>query len=729
MPFNLALADLIIPYLLKGENLGAQHAALSVLRVTQFETASEAFGVTIRGRCEFNGRAKIDPIAGGISVNALVDEAEPPFDPDRRSPVFDLRETTVDFELLVPRAGSAIIAAGVTTIGAADFTATRDVLDVWDALPVDPAPSDFPASGFLLDLILNAPSVRPPFLHPAKMTDEDLLVPDESFQEVSIRLPKLRFRLVHGNDTGSQLGFQLVSAGTAGLDDPGDIGVAELISMEPPYAFIGGEKDRSVGFGFRSAVLDLSDGFTPPAVTEKFGFGDDWAGLYLPEVRFFIAPEGARDFAFEAGVRDLLIGFGEHAGVSGDFEVALINQGSGAVKLSARFFDEAGKAYGIKEVDETHATANLPEQTRMVVDIVGGRAPYSCTVQAGGGAAQPGRLFNIDLSGAASETIQIEVTDASATPIATSLEIVATRLVPQPALPTPGTQTPPNLAATLATTAGDTPVLVIASQNAQEVLVATNPPDATLRWSIDGGTEVGPQTSVAVPLAPGETKTVRARRPGTTVPTALDYYFFFDEPPTTAPANEKQVLHFYTLTAGNISTVRATSQARDREIGGQDPFVAYREFLELAPSSSALLVRGEASHEGNDAKREYNYHLARRRAIAIAERLKAEHSGKNFIIDIDPEPASMADYGAGPLAAWTANWQTHGDPNRRDWWKATVELPPGLSQPEHEADGTLSRPAARVPVPEIPIVDPSAPSPPRPPGLVPQRPAQGTDHP
>lgn len=37
---NLALLDLIAPYVLRGENLGAQHAALSVVRVVSYETAT-----------------------------------------------------------------------------------------------------------------------------------------------------------------------------------------------------------------------------------------------------------------------------------------------------------------------------------------------------------------------------------------------------------------------------------------------------------------------------------------------------------------------------------------------------------------------------------------------------------------------------------------------------------------------------------------------------------------
>ena len=261
---NLALADLVVPYLLRGQNLGAQHAALSALRLTSWDLASDDFGIVIRGHCEFNGYLTIDTSNGGLRLDAGVSEAAAAYDPAKRTPIFDIRETSVEFSLFVPRAGSAIIAAGATSIGAAGFTPVRNVFNAWDTLPLDPAPSDYPASGFTLDLILKAPSLRPPFLHPAKLDSTGLLEPDPAFTEVELGLPRLLFRMTHGNNTGSQLTFDLVSAGVSSLDDPGDIGVAELITMTPPYAFVGGATDRVFGIGFRSATLDLSNDSTHP---------------------------------------------------------------------------------------------------------------------------------------------------------------------------------------------------------------------------------------------------------------------------------------------------------------------------------------------------------------------------------------------------------------------------------------------------------------------------------
>ena len=105
---NLALLDLVLPYVFRGENLGATHAALSALRVVELETAVDDLGSTLRGRCEVNGSLELMPSSGAL-VAGGVDEASPPHDPSRSEPVFDLRDTTVDFELFVPRAASDIV--------------------------------------------------------------------------------------------------------------------------------------------------------------------------------------------------------------------------------------------------------------------------------------------------------------------------------------------------------------------------------------------------------------------------------------------------------------------------------------------------------------------------------------------------------------------------------------------------------------------------------------------
>ncbi|MDP9072866.1 MAG: hypothetical protein M3N98_01605, partial [Actinomycetota bacterium] len=402
MPFDVALFDLIAPYLLLGKNLGPIHAALSVLAVDSYQEGIAEGGVVVRGIAHFHGDAGgfFDPANGTFGANAANTEGHPKDDPGRRDPWFDIRDTHVDFNLVARRHASQIVATGAAGLPAA----TAGVLSALDP-PPGPDPSDYPNTEFTLDLVLTSVVLRPPFLVGAKLRPDGLLEPDADHKSVTFTLPKVKLRLAQGSTVGSQLTLDLVSLGASGLDDPGDLGVVDFVTMDPPYAFVG--DSRVVGFGFRSAVLDLSDGATPPDVLSQFGFDESWQGLYLPEIRLFIAPHGMQDIAVDAGARNLLIGFGASAGITGDFELDVIQQGAGPLHLGARFYDATGRAFGITPAGDGHANASLPEHTRMVVDINGGRTPYTCSVSIDGGGAQAGRVFDIDLSAAATRTVAI----------------------------------------------------------------------------------------------------------------------------------------------------------------------------------------------------------------------------------------------------------------------------------------------------------------------------------
>lgn len=714
MPANLALADLVAPYLLKADALGQNHAAFSLIMVTAFEVARDDFGTVIRGTCEFSGRSSIDVTGGRLVVTGDNDEMTPVFDPSRRNPVFDLRETRVEFELFAPLVPSTVIQAADASVTAAGFAPARAAMADWQT-----APNAYPGSSFVLDLVLVAPTLRPPFLQPAALTADGTLMPHPSATEVVLTLPRLRFRLDHDVAAPGRLNFGFMSAGVAGLDDPGAAGAAELISMDPPHAFIGGKSSRTIGFAFRRAILDLADGYTPPEILDKFGFGDDWGGLYLPEVRFFASPQGARGFALEVGVRDLLIGFGDDSGVSGDFEIAVVNQGGGALLVGARFFDEDGKAYGaVPSSGVTRYAVALPPRTRMVVDVQGGRPPYQTTAAFGGGAPSAGRLFLVDMSGTSQQTIVIDVRDTSTVPIQATITIVATRRKPDVQLATPGPQVLPPGPATLSLPPGADPVIVVAGQTDEAITLTLQPRSEAVFWSLDGGSESGPRAAFTAPLARGETKSVRARIPGQNAPDKLAFYFFFDRPELVPPADEANALHAYAAQSDKAWTTTAASnkEADGRLPGGERPEAAHRTIFEtLLPPGSSLISRGEASVEADlsDAKRDYNYHLARRRAIAARELIVRAFPARNFQIAVDPEPIDPGDY--PNLAAWTAAWKTHSVPNQRDFWVAHIELPPNLARPERQSTGTVQRgQGIIVPVDPVPV-DPPPEAPPPPP--------------
>ncbi len=679
---NLALLDLVLPYLLRGENLGAQHAALSVLRIVDITTSGDDTGVTFRGRCEFNGYARIDPSGGGLAITAGVDEGAGAFDSSRRTPVFDIRETAVEFELFVPRSPSAIIATGEAGVGAAGFAGARAVLTTLGAAPI----SDYPSSGFTLDLILEAPSVRPPFLHPAKLNAQGVLSPDPLVREVAIGLPKLRFRLSHGNPNPSQLRFELVSLGVSSLDDPGDFGVAELITMTPPYAYIGGDTDRFFGIGFRSATLDLSNDWTPPSLKDKAQVGDDWTGLYLPEARVFIAPDGLRNFAFECGAQEFLIGLGATGGIWGDFEVGLVNQGSGAITISPRFAAPNGRVFGVTLDGANRAKVRLPGHTRLIVDVSGGRAPYTRGVRVGALAEQHGVDFDIDLSATDSLDIVIHVTDSSATALDKTLTIRAEKTASTPALPTPGPVTPAVGDASLGLAAGDF-VFELTQGTGESVTVRTLPSDDQLRWTIDGGPESAPAPTTETTVAAGATRTVHARHPSVNVPSTLDY-FFFDNPPPT-----------------DISTVRAVDKvSHNRMPGAQSPTTAFAAHFDALPTGSTISIDGHASYEGTDnaTTRRYNYLLANRRAVAARDAIAAQFPAKSFNLVVDPAPAVANAPTTTEIDAWvsTSGWLTHSAPGDRDWWRSIAALPVA-SAPERNGQVTVTRPAVETPPPPV----------------------------
>ncbi len=512
--------------------------------------------------------------------------------------------------------------------------------------------------------------------------------------------------------------MSIASLGAAGIDDPGDIAAAELITMTPPYAFIG--DGRVVGFGFRSAVLDLADGYTPPAILDQFGFDESWTGLYLPEIRLFVAPSGMEDFAVDAGVRNFLIGLGQSSGITGDFELMVINQGAGALALSARFFDGDGRAIGITRLSDTTAEVLLPERSRMVVDIAGGRPPY--TGQATfDGAAHNGVTHDIDLSGSAELPIGLTATDTSAPQKTATLTITARRRPATQSLPPPGAT--PDQPATVRTTAitlegvaQTTPELLLVRQDSGSVTVSLNPATPGTAWTVDGAAQT-PGPSVTFPLAAGQTKAIRAELSSGSV-ASIVCYFRFDRPDVGASLG-------FAVDPGNTNSSPAVDPSGSAiwTPPGEAFLPHYRQVLKRI-TATALTLRGTASYEGNDAKDKYNYLLSRRRADALRQILTAESSNPDpaqripsFTLTPDPPDIGAAD----PPASWVTDWKTHTAP-RNLWWKATIAGFGPVALPGTITDGDATRPAGvPPPPPTIPTRDDPPATPPPPTGSAPPR--------
>lgn len=716
MPLSLALTDLVAPYLLKARNLNAGHAFLSVLRVVEYHAGADASGTVIRGRAEFQGRLRV-PGPGGSLFTFRNDETDPPFDPSNRDPVFDLSETSIGFELHVPKAASPVIAAGAAALAAnAGFAPIQALLTDWDAIPGDAPPSDFPASAFTLDLIVNAPTWRPGGLTPAELTPDGLLVPDRSgATEVVLTLPKLRLRLTHDRNGDGVLRCVLASFSAASLDDPADTEIVNAVTMTPPYALF----DDGIGIGFRGASLDLSNEASPPEVLKRIGVGDDWRGLYLPEIRLFVPTDG---FAVDLCARDFLWGFQPTPGISGDFEAALIRVGANVpLTLGVRFFDERGRSYGTVEREGATRNAVVPAVTRMVVDVEGGRTPYTVTVKVGDAAPAQGRVFAIDLTDDASATIVVNVEDAGQGGMRNTgdLTVNVRKGDPRIVLVTPGKPAEPKKPATLQIDANADPKLKIDSQDDRWVTVVAEPTDREIRWSVDGGTETAPQATFAVEVKPGETRQVKASIPAQTLQ-GLPVFYYFDHPSAPGSGNAADQLRDSVKPDDLAWTTVARGRlpSSGREPGGHAAFrsKADRELLAAAQEAgAALTITGDASYEGDESKLQHNYPLARRRALAawglLDEEMKLKGLGRFPAPTILP---AFDNYQSDPgIGAWKANWMGRADAGGRQWWRADVRFDLPQNRGPRSSTATLNRPTAAPGTdPQIKVLDPPAPNPP-----------------
>jgi hypothetical protein len=226
-------------------------------------------------------------------------------------------------------------------------------------------------------VVVDTPSavLRLPFLRGAQLDAQGQLRADPANPSVRFLLPALRVRLLR--PAGGALDVSLAAA-TAPGGTPVDK-IYDFVRMEPPYALIG--PGDVVGFAFRAAVLDLSGvaapGSVPGVPPSARTMPAEWQGLYLPEARLFVAPSGMEGLAVSAGVRDLWIGIGRHAGVTGLFEAEVVNRGS-APTVRLRFQTPTGEWIGVPDADPRRRSA-FPS------------APASTPTPAAGSRRSPGR--------------------------------------------------------------------------------------------------------------------------------------------------------------------------------------------------------------------------------------------------------------------------------------------------------------------------------------------------
>ncbi|MDQ4082245.1 MAG: hypothetical protein M3123_05070, partial [Actinomycetota bacterium] len=575
--------------------------------------------------------------------------------------------------MIDPGAGGGAVPADRSTGGLLSFPSTRVDWRLEAAWSGDAANPTYDGR-FRLHLVLPSAVLRLPFLRGARPDARGLLVPDPAHPQVTFTLPRLGIgvtRPVVGGGVD-------VALESATVDGAPTADIYAFCRMDPPYALVG--PGTVAGFAFRTAVLDLSGTSAPPEARAVPG---DWKGIWLPEARIYVAPEGMEDIACSGGVRDLFIGLGVHAGVTGTFDVEVLRRGT-APTARLRLHDAAGRWYPIPDGgDGSTVTAQAPEAATLVVEADGGLAPRTATITVGGGPAASAWSAPVSVPSAGSITVVVRVTSsdgAGGTGPATTRTVVLSRL---PA----GTQAPAGSppAATVATTSAGPTRIVIVSESGSDVTLGLEPSaGATPTWTIDDGAPT-PGPTVTVAVAESSLHRVAATRARSSS-TPLAAYWPFDHP----KAGEDRL---------NESPPRAPysrAVAHDAptldQAGSQWPPASRLVVETLAArlaglaTGAALHVTGYASFEGDDtqAKRDYNQSLSERRARAL----------KALIDEARPGLA---------VTAGGVGYSVHQQPAHRaepaaSYWRAEVDQDVPDAEDER-ITGTVARGSAAAPVP------------------------------
>lgn len=303
------------------------------------------------------------------------------------------------FRITFPRFGSASLSTdlndlvnGLNTAQQQDLGDMRTLLNRLGGTAATDIPSDFPTKNFRIELLFNSIVLHLPkddFL-PARLAADGWLERDPNFDDVKISLPKVAMTITQNADDYGQTNVTFDGWGINSLDDATDLAAGELIRMTPALCL---HSSSIVGFGLEKIVLDLSLNFTPAEILEKnFGVGDEFKGLWMPQVRFFLAPSGLRGLAFDTWGEDLLIDFDQ--GLSGEIGMELVNNHNRApIQVDIVFYegkvrksptkngkDDEDANHNITRKSIIHTKTNAEIQLR----IRGGKPPYTITIKRDG---------------------------------------------------------------------------------------------------------------------------------------------------------------------------------------------------------------------------------------------------------------------------------------------------------------------------------------------------------
>ncbi|MEQ1567607.1 MAG: hypothetical protein ABMA64_18335, partial [Myxococcota bacterium] len=679
---RMSLLDPVGPYFFGGADLGpAVHGVVSRLFVETLQTAWDETGVVLAGV------ARIAE-AGGSRFSFLGAE-------------WDFHDAGVTFRLTVPR-----LPTGVLPAAEVEDPSLLALLNAWGA-DSGTAPSDWPGTQFRLELMLELVTLTFPDLVGGKLDPvKKRIVADPDHPEVKLHLPRITLVVTQGSE-GPDTPFDVTVAswGAENLDDQ-DPGIASLISFEPEYFFV----DPQVAFGLRSVVLDVDDARTPPEILEKFGIGDDWKGLYLPQVSVFVASQESSGWVVLGAGKDLLFGFSPTRSVWGELALDVINEGE-QLEVEIMLYDQLGRPLPpaltgtTDEVDRYRVSVPADpgvENALLHVSVNHGAAPITIREISGRehdtmslptpeefdadgvdlSVTQQSRVFLFD------QQLVLRITSRNAAQTKhVVLDVYPKFAEPARALPT---DTRPVKPAILDIAPGPTQLVTVVRDTPTHATLKVIPPTGvtlTVGGQVQTLDEEGQAT---VPLDYGASAPVQARWQNTGGPPEALFCHFYLDHPTTGEAGAP-------LDQIETSTRSATLQWQSDRVTA--PFyvpggsAAVSRFLDGIAATDTVTIHGYASSEGRTGDRAANVALSSRRAQYV-ERVLRE-AGLPAGVTVTPVPhgqdgAPSPGHVPGNVPAERARG-TAGYGYGEKWWVAVASRTGTVSADPFTLDGTLRR--------------------------------------
>jgi large repetitive protein len=386
---------------------------LSALSVEELHMAEDEEGIVYFGKVQFlgDGLAENDPVYKAPSGHVI----EP-------------GDLSFQFRITYPRVGSTSLSSSINGLSNnPDASDLKTLLNRLGGTGTGSVQSDFPNKNFRIELLFNSIIFHLPnddYL-PAKLAADGWLERDTTLDEVTIHLPKIAMIITQNADDYGETNVTFDGWGISSMDDQFDKLAGEFIAMKPALCL---HSSNVIGFGLEKIVLDMSKDFTPKEILENnFGVGDEFNGLWMPQVRFFLAPHGLKGMAFDTWGENLLIDFDQ--GLSGEIGMELVNNTNRApLEVDVVFYEgDVRKSPTKKEKDETDNNNTTRESfiytlndAEIQIRVRGGKAPYQIEVKRNGTSITPvqfngdqNRLrYPLGASGAGKVNVSIRAEDS-----------------------------------------------------------------------------------------------------------------------------------------------------------------------------------------------------------------------------------------------------------------------------------------------------------------------------